>query len=319
MSSYRESAGPSTFRVVSGPQREFIGTSFAVGPRHAVTCRHVTELAGSIGDIRLVGSATVGDIGRLFWCWPQDTYLDVALGSLAEGASDFESWLTPKAIEVQSLDREVICLGYGSGTEGLDSWSDRVGGEDRLYGLVKLQGNIRRGVPGGPVLDETGHAVAINIARRDDGAQKYVLPFRSIYSWLQSQGFSPEGGTGLLSVPIGPPVPYNDVPDAVIWAFSEAFPTAAAARSHIARATELILANNPEGLKRRQLELSVGEQSAFNEPKFFWGDVFMKLSAKSRRSVAALIDAEGAPDPRMLDTETSVALRKFRMYLENPV
>ena len=315
----RAIAEPAIYRVVdvSKPDRPFLGTAFAIGPRHALTCRHVIETAAEDVQPVLIAHASVGDIGRLKWICHDDEYLDVAVTQLPDD-QQFQNWLTPMLAEIQVDQEGLVCFGFPSASEGLDSWTDQVSGYDNAHGLVKLQGSFRHGLSGGPVLDAKGNSVAINVARRTDGTQKYVLPMRAFYVWLQKNDFRPEHGAGLLAVPIAPPVAFNEIPQEVIEAFADAFPDEVNARAHLARMSALIRNNNPEGLKPNQIELLRRQITAFSSPEGFWNEVFALLATKSRRSIAALLDADGAPDPRLQETNTGGALRKFRQYLANP-
>ena len=317
-------AGPAIMKVLSVGEssRDFIGTAFAVNDRVVLTCRHVVQKAKVVGNL-VLDCGHLGDVGRLDWSAHEDPALDVAVG-ITDKAT-FHDWLTPACIEVGALATPITCVGYGSEGRGVECWQDRVAGEVRAYGLVTLQNTLHKGCSGGPVLDGDGRPVAIIVARHQDGAAKYILPVRSFYAWMQQGGYRPmehgrkDGAVEiwLLKVPIGPYVPIHEVPAAVIDAFARTFPSEKPARDHLASANALVLKSNPEGLKERQITLQEADQPAFDVPRTFWSTVFSTLGTRSRRSVAALLEADGAPSPLLQHEKVRREFENFRKYLLN--
>ena len=314
--------GPAITKVlrVGTLSRRFVGTAFAVNDHIALTCRHVVQGDEKLGSLVLDGGH-LGDIGRIRWSLPDDKNLDVALGITEERT--FSQWLTPSCVDVRSLPTPIACLGYGSDNCGLKVWRDHIAGEARAYGLVALQNSLDRGCSGGPALDVEKHPVAVNVARNSDGTVKYILPVRSFYAWMQERGFRPmaHGQQGpssrcwLLNVPIAPPVRLHEVPHQVIDAFAQTLHREKTAREHLAAANALVLKNNPEHLGDRQITLPEGDQPGFDVPREFWSTVFSILGSKSRRSVAAILEATHAPNPQAQSDRTRQAFERFRRFL----
>ena len=272
-----ETAAPATAKVLGineTTRTEFVGTAFAVNDHTVLTCRHVIHRTNEIGR-PLLDCGHLGHLSRLKWTIHPDPELDVALGT-ADNPT-FHDWLTPACTNVGAIADTLTCLGYSSETLGLQSWQDRVSGEARAFGLVILQNTIHRGCSGGPVLDTQGRAVAISVARHDDGASKYVLPVRSFYEWMQTLGFRPmtnphrqkTAQPSILSVPIGPIVPSHKVPSQVIDAYALTFDTNDKARAYLDAVNGLITEYNPEGLEDRAIMLTRGNQPAFDVPSTF--------------------------------------------------
>ena len=324
MKSLAETVGPATKKVlrVAGRSRRLVGTAFAVNSAMVLTCRHVVRADDILGTLVLDGGH-LGDIGQLEWLVHNEETMDVALG--ITDRSTFGDWLTPACADVAALTTPITCVGYGSEDRGIECWQDSVSGEDRRYGLVTVQNSLHKGCSGGPVLDDRGRAVAICVARHRDGAAKYILPVRSFYAWMQDCGFRPmEQGSEvgamqawLLMVPIGPTVPMCDVPRAVIDVFARTFPVNQMARNYLAAVNALILENNPEAMEKQQITLQTADQPVFNVPRDFWSHVFSAMGTRSRRSVAALLEAEGAPNPLVQDKRTQRVFKRFRSYLVN--
>ena len=318
-----EMVGQATMKIMrrSNRGRSFVGTCFAVNERMVLTCRHVLEAAEEGGAVAAVDGGHVGDIGRLRWT-VHDQH-DVGVGSVQKRT--FHNWLTPVCVDLAELEAPVTCIGYGTEDRGARSWEDRVSGEDQVDGLVALQNSVQKGCSGGPVLDAQGGVVAVIVARDAPGAAKYVLPVQSFYSWLQARGFDPAPmGRGersatswLVKVPIAPYVRIDQVPAAVVLAFASKLVKEEEARMVLASMNALIMAHNPERLDRRQITLDRGDQPLFDVPNTFWHRVFESLGTRSRRSVAALLEADGAPDPRVLADDAKKAFVEFKRWLND--
>ena len=317
----RKLAGPSTRRVLAdgaGVRRQ-IGTFFAVNSRMVLTCRHVIAGARSNERLTLEGGPVSGDVGGLEWHCNKDNLMDVALGVLPDGTPKFKRWLTPVPRPSAEWRSPVHCLGYREIGSSLQNWQDHVSAPDLRFRLVVLQNDVHHGCSGGPVLDDGGQTVGIVVSRDKDGVEKHVLPVECFYRWLEGRGYRPCGSgepSWIETVPIGPVVEPHDIPQAVITAFANAYPSPVAARNHIARANRLAKTHNPEGLKDREFMLRQADQPGFDVPKEFWAQVFYMMGIKSRRSVAALLAAEDAPVPEVHGQKT--VFEAFRKLLSDP-
>ena len=319
----RELAGQSIRRVLANgaDTRRQIGTFFAVNPRMVLTCRHVIAGVRPNERLALEGGPVSGDTGGLKWHCNEDKLMDVALGVLPDGTPDFENWLTPMPRPPAEWRSPVHCLGYREFGSSLQNWQDHVSAPDHRFRLVVLQNDVHHGCSGGPVLDDGGQTVGIVVSRDRDGVEKQVLPVECFYHWLEDRGHRPvslpeKETPWIATVPIGPIVRPPDIPQAVINAFADTYPSPVAARNHIARANRLTKEYNPEGLKESEFMLPQANQPGFDVPAEFWAQVFYMMGIKSRRSVAALLAAEGAPVPEVHGQRN--AFEAFRKVLSDP-
>ena len=240
-----------------------------------------------------------------------------------QGIPSFTTWINPQPTQISTISSKLTCFGYGPGDGGLRQWEDNVSGIDLNFGLVALQNSLLKGVSGGPAIGPNGTALGVVVARDAEGAQKYVLPFESVYRWMEDQGYRPSAtsssSSALLSVPIGPAVRFGDIPEEVLLAFARQFSTVASARAHIAKAMRLAADNHPETNKPQEITIDVTHLNPMPEDMtVFWSDAFSSVGKKSRRSVAALLDVKGAPLPDLEDADTANVMRKFRQWLSSP-
>lgn len=302
------------FRVrQAGP--EFIGTAFAVSPSHVVTCHHVIDQVDP-NEISIFRSNVEGFISRLTWKHFDQNGFDFSIGTLPKSLPNQQTWLAPSPIKPDNFAEPLTIYGFVSDSEGLDRWEDRISGIESSFGLVKLQNSTRKGVSGGPALDSQNRTVGITVARRMDAAQKYVLPFSNVFGLLENEGVR-AGLHGLLNVPVGPMVRIGQVPHEVIEAFAQAINQEAEARMHIARAMRLSTQNNPEGFEERQITVLEADIPSFSAPRQFWFEIFDLAGKKSRRCLASLMRARGAPNPDFLEAELKTAYLEFEEFLQN--
>ena len=320
MKNPRDVAGPATVKVIDvgqPPHRTFTGTAFAINDRMVVSCAHVVNQPGS--QLVLAGPSYLGDIA-VEWIVHED--LDVALGTTK--TASLPSWLPLACVGIETA---VTCFGYHSLSDGLRQWQDNVSGTDHINGLVVLQNGLHRGCSGGPVLDESLRTVGINVARHLDNATKYVLPVRTFYAWIQERGYRPQRPSGpahgrslkadvLLEVPLGPIIGLHEIPFEVTFTFANTLNTFGQAKILIGDANRLILECNLERLETMQITLLAADMPTFDSPNTFWTNVFSLLGARSRRSVAALLEARYAPNPQ--DEPTRQVFERFKAQLRNP-
>lgn len=293
----------------------FRGTAFAVSPQHVVTCHHVVDRVDP-ADILIFRSNNDGFISRLTWKHFDKRGFDFSIGTLPPSVSQQQTWLGPSPIKPKSFTEPLTIYGFASETEGLDQWEDRVSGVENSHGLVKLQNSTRKGVSGGPALDAKNRTVGITVARRKDGAQKYVLPFADIFGLLEIEGVR-AGQHGLLSVPVGPMIRIGQIPHQVIEAFAQTHNQESEARMHIARAMRLSAENNPEEFEERQVTILEADMPSFNTPRQFWFEIFDLAGRKSRRCLASLMHAEGAPNPQFFAADQKAVYLDFEEYLQS--
>ena len=323
----RKKAGPATRRVltVRGAARAQSGTAVAIHPRMVLTCRHVLEAVDASEEVRLEGGCD-GDMGGLKWHRNEDPFLDVALGVLPSGTPDLENWLDPQPADPADWSQPVHCIGFQNMGGALKSWREHVVAPDYAFHLVHVQNSIHKGCSGGPVLDNEGRLVGLVVSRDRDAVDKHVLPIQNIYRWIEDQGWrrvlqaddNIEPSRTIvttISVPIGPPVQLHQIPEAIIDAFAETFPDETPARAHIARSNQLARETHTDTHSDREIMLRRLDQPGFDRPSSFWTEVFTLFGSKSRRSVAALLAAEGAPNP---EVHGELAFQQFWKFLSNP-
>lgn len=320
--SAREVAGDFTVRVlaISSQERRFVGTAFYIGKRSILTCRHVIEECQENERI-VIERATSGDLGHIDWVVNDDPYIDISVGTLPEECEDLTNWADLNQTRPQAWVQPIKCLGYRAVGYGLQEWTESVSAIDHAFRQVVLQNSIHKGCSGGPAFDSEKNLVGVVVSRDSMGVDKHVLPVITFFSWLESTGWrsasnaaKQDPSSWLSKVPLSPHVPLRDVPQEIIEAFAETLFVEEAARSHIERANALIVANKPDGTTDKQVILTRGEQPGFDEPNLFWSIVFSKFGVKSRRSVAALIEAEGAPNPFLFG---EAIFSSFRDFLAN--
>lgn len=308
----------SIYRVdaVKGQARRFLGTAFAVSADFFVTCKHVFDTLQEDEKCLIYSTAGEGDV---LATWLHHDSQDFSMARREKAASKF--YLTPQPIDVYDLDGEFTIRGYVKDGGGLQTWHDRLSGWNHDDGWVALQGAALPGMSGAPVLYDCG-AVGLVRATREGGSQKFIVPFRLVYQWMQKNGFVPEmvgdGSGDLARVPIGPIVRPPDFPDCVIELFVDVFGGHREALRHVAAASALVLANNPEGLKSRQLIVTPGQLPTGGAMDTFWQDALWTAGTKSRRTLAAFFEAPGAPSPDLLDPKDAEAFRRFHRWVRDP-
>ena len=114
----------------------------------------------------------------------------------------------------------------------------------------------------------------------------------------------------IAGVPVAPMVSVAGIPDEVVAAFADRFTDPDRAARFLTLAAELRLSCNPEGYTERQITVRAGEVLSPRAltPELFWRAVLNLSGMKSRRTVAALLMAPGAPQR---DTLPTAAARMF--------
>jgi len=313
----------SIFRVFisKDENKVFRGTAFAISPRWFVTCAHLFRDLQNTSCITLSGPAKYGDISNINWTFHPK--LDCAIGELSPGIGEVESYIPVSLVDVTQDLGELKCLGFFDDTSGIQEWLDRVSGSSFTGNWVALQNTISDGISGGPVL-LNDRAVAFVRADNLRTNQKYVLPIASIYSWLESSGFrthsNDEGNAELSRVPISPPLRASEISDGVIRIFAKHLPDQNMAIRFVEKAMEARGDANEERFTDEQI-LVHSTDLCFAQPVtsvVFWGSVLMLAAEKSRRTVAALLLTEGAPDSRLMPESEARVYKKFYKHIINP-
>lgn len=127
-------------------------------------------------------------------------------------------------------------------------------------------------------------------------------------------------GKALLGVPIGPMVRAGEIPLEVIALFSDRFGAPDRASHFVAFAMQLRRQCNPEDFDDPQIALRAGEllNPHTVTADDFWADVLTNAGRKSRRTLAALLRAPGAPDNTTTNPAVWGILSRFDRWLENP-
>ena len=127
-----------------------------------------------------------------------------------------------------------------------------------------------------------------------------------------------EARKGLEKVPIGPMVRIHEIPREIIDIFAECYGEPEKAKNFLALAMNIRSKCNPENFEKQQILVTSKEvlhpDSVTAEE--YWFDVLSAAGRKSRRTLAALMDAPGAPGTKTLDTSLSRILTNFREWLE---
>ncbi len=122
----------------------------------------------------------------------------------------------------------------------------------------------------------------------------------------------------LLRVPIGPGVRYDEIPVQIVQMFADRLRGVTAA-NHFRLAMQAIRECNPERFTDEQISISPGEVLPPDGRSMeYWTDVLLTAGNKSRRTLAALLYAPGAPDPDQLPAASAKILRDFQAWLGNP-
>ncbi|WP_292532513.1 toll/interleukin-1 receptor domain-containing protein [Methylocystis sp.] len=120
----------------------------------------------------------------------------------------------------------------------------------------------------------------------------------------------------LAEFPIGPAVRLSEIPPELVALFANRFRDPALATSFFERAMQLVRRCKNEGFTDRQMIVGPGE---LLNPKFvtsdeYWSAAFSRAGLKSRRTLAALLLAPGAP--RVDRPELAEILPKFLAWLK---
>lgn len=126
--------------------------------------------------------------------------------------------------------------------------------------------------------------------------------------------------SALSIVPIGPMVRAYEIPFEVVGIFADRLGDPERAKSFLSLAMQILSQCNPENFDEPQLLVRSGEvlnphAVAADE---YWGDVLTVAGMKSRRTLAALLIAPGAPRPDALNPALGSILERFRTWLEQP-
>lgn len=306
------------YRVFSmeGDGEHFRGTAFAIARNAFLTCAHLFPNPPDLGRVFLRGPGRHGDIGQVDW--HVHHALDLACATLKPGIGEVDSHLPILLRDVTRDLGELTCLGYFDRKSGLQAWSDKVSGASLADGWVALGNTVADGVSGGPVL--CGERV-IAVVRADNQRtnQTYVLPLLSAWSWLEALQVPINHGPGkmaLAQVPIRPPVRAAEIPDLVIRTFAERFPEHRRAATFVERAMDERRRANPEGFTDDQILIHRSDLhfSSAIPSTVWWSEALLAAASKSRRTLAAIFLAEGAPNPELMPESDG---RQYQEFVDN--
>jgi hypothetical protein len=121
--------------------------------------------------------------------------------------------------------------------------------------------------------------------------------------------------------PVAPIVQQREIPPELAGVFASAFDNPKTARSFLSLAMQVRQRCNPEGFTARQILLAHGEVLDPRQVpiEVYWDDVLIAAGLKSRRTLAALLLAPGAPVSNNMGQGSGQALAGFCRWLEEPV
>lgn len=122
------------------------------------------------------------------------------------------------------------------------------------------------------------------------------------------------------AVPIFPGVFMYQVPHEVIIAYARFLANPVQAELLVQSAMNLVARCDNEGRTERQMLVDPGERigAAHTSPLEFWSAVFAVACMKSRRTLAALLIVEQAPDPRTLSGKERDVFARFVDFVCSP-
>jgi hypothetical protein len=144
--------------------------------------------------------------------------------------------------------------------------------------------------------------------------------FEKSYPRLPTTAEIEETRKELEKFPIGPMVRIHEIPIEIINIFAEFYGEPEKAKNFIALAMNLRSQCNSENFTERQIIVRSGEvlnpHSVSAEE--YWTDVLAAAGRKSRRTLAALMVAPGAPRAENFEAALSRILMNFQEWLEKP-
>jgi hypothetical protein len=111
-----------------------------------------------------------------------------------------------------------------------------------------------------------------------------------------------------------------EVPSEVINIFADHFNDPEKAKNFVSLAMQILGQCNPENFEERQILVRSGEVLNPHVVPLdeYWSSVLTVAGLKSRRTLASLLMAPGAPSSNRLKPEFGIILENFRKWLEQP-
>jgi hypothetical protein len=110
----------------------------------------------------------------------------------------------------------------------------------------------------------------------------------------------------------------HEIPIEVIRIFADHFGDPERARNFLSGAMQIRSQCNPENFTEQQILIRSGEvlNPHTVTPDEYWSSVLTVAGIRSRRTLASLLMAPGAPNPNVLRPDLGSTLEGFRKWLE---
>lgn len=171
----------SVYSVVTSEKSIPCGSAFAIGPKHFITCEHVFNKAKQSSSEPAIQTSSLGLVARLEWHHHPEW--DFSIGIIKDGFPVLEYWLPVSLIDLSSIEEEFTCFGRTSPSSAASKWNASFSQADLNVGWIALTETIEDGTSGGPVMLGENVVAVIN-AKSGRRNQKYVIPFKAVWSWV---------------------------------------------------------------------------------------------------------------------------------------
>lgn len=195
------------FRIWAGHplkqgDRKWMGSAFAIGPRHCLTNKHVIEDCNG-HPIYLQGSG-LGSAQKVIECdlFPDR---DIALVTFDPGAPALTHWYslaTESLASYEGHDTPLYSCGYASVDESAQHFNTKVSQINRDVTAYALEGFIKRGRSGGCLLNQQQQVVGVIYATDQEKNNHYAIAVDSFRDWLKQKAptiFNTQSPSGSLT------------------------------------------------------------------------------------------------------------------------